>query len=122
MLALIGCDTVVDENNNYDYSIEQKIGCYCLQGGVWVKLFITADTVSSVIRLSDNYKLNYSEFWLYKSIKELQNEIAETDTNEYTVIIEYDPNNIYPSFFYKEPKNTVDAQISYTTQNYVKLK
>lgn len=47
MFTFISCDTVTDESNNYDYSIEQKMDCYCTQGGVWVKLYITADTVSA---------------------------------------------------------------------------
>lgn len=132
LFAINSCDNIVDENNNYDYSMEQKIECYCSQGGVWVKLFITADTVSSAIRLSDNFKLDYNNFWYYKSIKSLYDEISETDTIAYILIVEYDTNNIYPSFLYKEPKPIVlddsttvtiaDAQISYTTQNYVKLK
>lgn len=132
LFTLIGCDSVVDENSNYDYSIEQKMDCYCTQAGVWVKLFITADTVSSAIRLSDNFKLDYSNFWYYKSIKDLYNEISETDTNTYTLVVEYDSNSSYPSFLFKEPKPIVindstiveiaDAQVSYSTKNRIKLK
>jgi len=128
--SLISCDTVTDESNSYDYSIEQKMDCYCTQGGVWVKLYITADTVSAATRILDNYKLEYNDFWFYKSIKDLYNEIAETDTNTYTLIVEYDANN-YPSYLFKDPKPIVindtttisiaDGQIAFTTKKYIKL-
>lgn len=130
LLTVISCDTVNDEYNNYDYSIEQKMDCFCTQGGVWVKLYITADTVAAATRISDNYKLEYSNFWYYKSIKDLYNEIEETDTNDYNLIVEYDANN-YPSYLFKEPKPIViddtttisiaDGQIAFTTKNYIKL-
>jgi hypothetical protein len=130
LFIVTSCDTVNDEYNNYDYSIEQKMDCYCTQGGVWVKLYITADTVSAAARISDNYKLEYSNFWYYKSIKDLYNEIEETDTNDYNLIVEYDANN-YPSYLFKEPKPIVindtttisiaDGQIAFTTKNYIKL-
>ena len=127
-----GCDTLVDESNSYDYSIEQKMGCYCPQGGIWVNLLITADTISNAMRISDNQQLTYDEFKYYKSIKGLFDKISETDTNTYKLIVTFDYEYNYPSFLYIDPKPIViddstivtvaDAQLSYTTNNYIKLK
>ena len=122
---------IVDEGHLYDYSIEQQMGCYCSQGGVWVKLYISDDTVSNAIRTSDIFKLTYDEFKDYKSIKGLFNKISETDTSTLDLIVTYDSINNYPSFIDINPKPIVvddstvvtieDAQLSYTTKNYKKL-
>ncbi|MFO7524531.1 MAG: DUF6174 domain-containing protein [Ignavibacteriaceae bacterium] len=127
IIIINGCDNIL-ESDLYDYTIEQQMGCYCPQGGIWVKLFISADTVSNAIRTSDNNKLTYDEFKHYKSIKGLFNKISETDTSTYDLIVTYESTNNYPSFIYINPKPIVindstvvtieDAQLSYTTKNY----
>ena len=132
VLLLYGCDTLLDENNLYDYSIEQQMGCYCPQGGIWVKLYISSDTVSSALRISDKRELPHNEFSYYKPIKGLLDIISETDTSEYDLIVEFDSLKNYPSFVYINPKPIIvndstiviieDAQIVYTTRNYIKLK
>lgn len=132
VLLFNGCDNLVDESNSYDYSLEQNMGCFCEQGGIWVKLFISADTVSNVVHISDNRELTYNEFKLYKSIKGLFNKIAETDTNTYELIVTFNSDKNYPSFIFIDLKPIVinditivtiaDAQLSYTTRNYIKLK
>lgn len=131
LTLLWGCENVINENSSYDYVIEQKMECYCDQSGVWVKLYVSADTVSAAVRISDNSMVPYNEFKSYKSIKELFNIISETDTNKYNLVVQYDTADNYPSFIYKNPKPIViddstivrieDAQISYTTRNFTKL-
>ena len=132
LVILDGCDGIVDDNNNFDYSIEQKMNCFCGQNDIWSKLFITADTVASAYRISDHYIFNYNEFKFYKSIKDLFNIISETDTNDYILKVTYDLNYIYPSFLSLKSKPiivndstiiiTSDDNISYSTRNYSKLK
>ena len=130
MFILYGCNILQDEYNSYDYSIEQRRDCFCPQAGIWVKLFVKADTVSTAIRISDNYILSYNEFRRYKSINELFNEIALRDTAKYEVKIEMDSKNNYPAYVYFNPKPIVngdtvqvifDAQLSFITRNYNKL-
>lgn len=129
LVLLNGCDNILDENNSYDYSLEQQMGCFCPQGGIWVKLFVKADTVSKAIRISDNSLLSYNEFRFYKSIKGLFDEISQRDTSTYDVEINMDSINNYPTYVYFNPKPIVngdtvqvisDAQLSYTTKNYSK--
>ena len=132
VLLINGCDTLIDESNSYDYSIEQKMDCFCSQAGIWVKLFIKADTISNAVRISDKKQLTYKEFKYYKSIKGLFDTISETDTNTHQLIVTFDSEDNYPSFLYIDLKPIVindsttvtvaDAQLSYTTNNYIKLK
>ena len=130
MFILYGCNILQDEYNSYDYSIEQRRDCFCPQAGIWVKLFVKADTVSTAIRISDNYILSYNEFRRYKSINELFDEIALRDTARYEVKIEMDLKNNYPAYVYFNPKPIVngdtvqvifDAQLAFITRNYNKL-
>lgn len=125
-----GCDSPVNQNNSNDYSIEQQLGCYCPLGGVWVKLYIKADTIAQAIAIADNRRLSYEEQKRYKTIKGLFNVMAELDTSIYNVKILMDSINNYPSLISFNPKPEVhgdtvliimDAQMAYTTKNYVKL-
>lgn len=135
MLIGYGCDSSVNQNEsdnfNYEYSIEQKMESYCQQCGYFVKLYVNADTVSKAVTLSDNVELAYKDYRHFKSIKELEELIATTDTNKHRVIVEYSSDKKFPSYLYIEPKpikindsTTViiaDAEYSYTTRNYEEL-
>lgn len=125
-----GCDSPVNQNNSNDYSIEQQLGCYCPFGGVWVKLYVKADTIVQAIAIADNCRLSYEEQRGYKTIKELFNVMAKLDTSIYDVNIKMDSVNNFPSLISFNPKPEVhgdtvliitDAQMAYTTKNYIKL-
>ncbi|MGE5812371.1 MAG: hypothetical protein ACM339_12765 [Ignavibacteria bacterium] len=47
-ILLIGCDSVVNENNSFDYSIEQTKNCFVLKPETWVKLYVDADTIAAL--------------------------------------------------------------------------
>jgi hypothetical protein len=49
-LFVIGCETGVNESEPLDYSIDQKLVCYCPQSSRWVRLFVGADTI---VRVTD---------------------------------------------------------------------
>jgi hypothetical protein len=131
--AIAGCDFLFNEldspENSYDYSINQQMNCYCPQGGEWVKLFITADTVSGAIHLPDNQPLVYEEYKYYKSIKGLKDLISETDTTKYNLTVQLDSVYQYPAYVYLEPKPVVindttvihiaDGDLAYTTNSYI---
>lgn len=127
---VIGCENSVDSNNSYDYSIEQRRDCFCPRAGVWVKLFVKADTIASAIYIEDNSPLSYEEKQPYRTIKGLFDEISLIDTSFGNVEVIMDSVNNYPSYIYFGPKPiiqgdtviiTEDAQFSYTTKNYRKL-
>jgi hypothetical protein len=129
-IALFGCDNSTGENSSYDYSIEQQLGCFCPQGGIWVKLYVRADTIADAITISDNAHLSYEQRKSYKSIKGLFEELSKIDTASYVVKITMDSTKNYPAYLYFNPKPVTrgdttqiisDAQMSYTTKLFTKL-
>ena len=100
VLLIYGCDDSVDSIETYDYSIEQQMGCFCSQGGVWVRLFVKADTVAYAFRISDNELLDYNDYKSYKSIRGLFDLISQTDTNSYVLDYEMDSVYNFPSYIY----------------------
>lgn len=130
VFLIASCDTSVDVEEQFDYTIEQQMGCFCPQGGVWLKLYVVNDTISKAIRVSDNSILSYEEFKFHKSIKQLFDQIAVTDTIKYDLVVAMDPTNLYPSYLYYNLKPIVigdtvlipvDGDISYSTRNFIKL-
>ncbi len=129
-IFLVGCESVLDDPTFYDYSIEQRMDCFCPQARVWVKLFVKADTVATAIRSSDKHRLEYDEFKYYKSATELFDLINTTDTTLNYLNYTIDSVNNYPSYIFINPKPIIindttiiivsDAEVSYTTKNYNK--
>lgn len=35
IVVLSGCDTPVSQTESYGYTLEEQMGCFCPQGGVW---------------------------------------------------------------------------------------
>ena len=129
-LLLGACDTAVNDNDFYDYSIEQQMGCFCPQGGQWVRLLVRADTIANAINISTGSNLTYEQWRPYRTISGLFDEISLRDTSVYEVRVEIDSTYNYPSFVYFNPKPIVhgdtvltvmDAQLSYSTRNYVRF-
>lgn len=126
------CDNSIETYSAFDYSIDQKMDCFCSQAGTWVRLFVKADTISYAIRISDNKTLDYKDYKSYKSVNELFDLIYGTDTNLYNMVFEIDVSNNFPSYIYINPKPIMypdsviaiveDAQFAYTSKNYIKLR
>lgn len=127
-----GKNEITNQYSNYDYSIEQKLSCFCPYSNTQVKLFVMADTISNVIKLSDNTQLPKDLWGRYKTIKELFDLIARLDTSTYDLKIEMDKSNKYPAFLSALPKPKIindtlvqvisDMSYSYTTSNYLRNK
>ena len=126
-----GCNSNVDAPAVYDYSIEQRMDCFCTNSGAWINIYVSSDTVSYAERIPDGSQLTYDEFKYYKSIKGLFDFIAGTDTSKYILNYRFDYGNDYPSYIYTNLKPIVindttivtvaDADVAYTTRNYVKI-
>ena len=104
--------------------------CFCPQAGVWVKLFVKADTTAGALDISSGSYLTYEQWKPYRTIKGLFDEISLRDTSVYDVRVVIDSTYNYPAFVYFNPKPVVhgdtvliveDAQLSYSTRNYVRL-
>jgi len=125
------CAISFGQNGAYDYSIEQRRDCYCLYGDVWVKLFVRADTIADAITIPGNLHLPNEQRRWYKTIKGLSDEMSNIDTLNYSMHVTMDSSNNYPSYLSFGPKKVrhgdtviviLDAWITYSTRNYIKLK
>jgi len=129
ILLSFSCETPIYDEL-FDYTIEQRIECFCPNVGVWVKLYVESDTVASAYLLSNSQPLNYESFKFYKSIKELFELISEIDTTQYVLRYNIDSIYNYPSYIYIDLKPVIigndtfynaDTQSIYFTRNYTKL-
>lgn len=131
IFLLLGCENTTEINNSYEYSMEQKMECFCPQAANWIKLYVQSDTIAKAIRISDNIELNYTQYKPYKTIRQLWDLISKIDTSKYELKVEIDSVNNFPSYIYSNPKNIIqgdtvmviaDADYSYTTRNYKRIK
>jgi hypothetical protein len=127
-----GCnDASVNNKKQFDYSIDQKLSCFCTRAGVPVRLFVSADTIADALIIKENLPLPKDEWKRYRTVKDLFDEIAKWDTLKYTVNVSFDPEYNYPAYIYVNPKpifinDTIiqiiaDADFSYSTSNYVEF-
>ena len=104
-IILLGCkENSISGNESVDYSIDQKLSCFCPNSGVTVRLFVRADTIADAVDLSNKIHLPKNEWERYKTIKGLFEEISILDTSVFTVKVSYDPVYHYPSFLSVNPK------------------
>ncbi len=131
-LIFTGCnENTVNNEKQFDYSIDQKLSCFCPRAGVPVKLFVSADTIADAIIIPDKSRLPRNEWNRYRTIKGLFDEIAKWDTSKYTVNVSFDPEYQYPAYIYVNPKPIIindtiihviaDGDFSYSTSNYVEF-
>ncbi|MEJ2617173.1 MAG: DUF6174 domain-containing protein [Ignavibacteriaceae bacterium] len=132
-LLFSGCkENSISVIESIDYSIDQKLSCFCPNSGVTVRLFVRADTIADAIDLSEKTHLTKNEWKGYKTIKGLFDEISALDTSIFTVKVSYDPVYHYPAFISANPKPVyvndtivqviMDADFSYSTSNYIEYK
>jgi hypothetical protein len=132
-LLLSGCsENSTGVTELIDYSIDQRLSCFCPNHNVTVRLLVRADTIADAVDLSNKIHLPKNEWERYKTIKGLFEEITSLDTSVFTVKVSYDPVYHYPSFLSVNPKPVylndttvqiiMDAGFSYYTSNYVKYK
>lgn len=135
LILFSGCEQTTGPSvgtESIDYSIDQKLSCFCPGRDRTVRLFVSADTIADVVDLSNKIRLPANEWYLYKTIKGLFDEISSLDTSVFTVKISYDPVYHYPLFIYANPKPVyvndtivqiiMDAGFSYSTSNYLRYK
>ena len=132
-LILSGCsENSTEVIESIDYSIDQKLSCFCPNRDVTVRLFVRTDIIADAVDLSNKIHLPKNEWERYKTIKGLFEEITSLDTSIFSVKVSYDPVYHYPSFLSVNPKPVylndttvqiiMDSGFSYYTSNYVKYK
>lgn len=123
--AINGCskeENLVVTNPIYDYSIDQMVSCFCPEIAD-ARIFVVADTIISVISLSDGLSIPYQYWKRYRTIKNLFEFIATCDTVLFNIQVEYDSLYGYPSFVAMYPKTSSglrDIYMAFRTRNYIK--
>ncbi|MFZ0454567.1 MAG: DUF6174 domain-containing protein [Ignavibacteriaceae bacterium] len=132
-IVFSGCnENSISENESIDYSIDQKLICFCPHANMMVRLYVRADTIADAIDISKRIRLPKAEWNRYRTIKGLFEEISSLDTSIFAVKVSYDPVYHYPAYISANPKpiyindTTIqvitDAGFSYTTSNYIPYK
>lgn len=132
-IFLSGCvENSLNENELVDYSIDQKLSCFCPNSNMTVRLYVRADSISDAIDIDKGIHLPKNEWEHYKSIKGLFDMIPKLDTSIFKIEVLYDPVYHYPAYISANPKPIyvndsiiqviMDAGFSYSTSNYIKYK
>ena len=102
---LLGCnENSISGSESFDYSIDQKLSCFCPFGNKTVRLYVQADTITDVIDISSEVHLPRNEWNRYRTIRGLFEEISSLDTSNYIVKVSYDPIYRYPAYIRVDPK------------------
>ena len=102
--------------NIHNYKIEQVRTCFCINGGERMDITVLADTVFSVVRISDETVIPYPASKHYLTIDSLfrtiQNHLSDS------LVVTYDPQYGYPSKLDINPQlHPVDGGQLFQTSN-----
>jgi len=99
--------------NLHNYSIEQSRYCFCPDAGELVRIYVSSDTISSVIRVSDNSIVENPYYFtvdsLFGIIRNSQND---------SLVIRYNSQYGFPEFLDINPQfHPIDGGVLYETSN-----
>ncbi len=102
--------------NIHDYTYDQIRNCFCINGNEKMKVTIRADTVFSVIKISDLSTIPYPVSKQYLTIDSLFGIINNSSGD--SLVVSYDPQYGYPSLLDINPQlHPVDGGVMYLTSN-----
>ncbi|MGA9365695.1 MAG: DUF6174 domain-containing protein [Bacteroidota bacterium] len=100
----------------HDYTIDQIRTCYCLNGGLAVRITVRSDTIALVMRLSDMTTVSISESKWYLSVDSLFGTIRTSKTD--SLVVSYNSQYGYPETLDINPQlHPVDGGVLYQTSN-----
>ena len=101
--------------NIHDYSIDQTRSCFCINAGVAVRITIKADTVFSVVKISDNSLITTGYYFTVDSLFGIIND-SENDS----LVIKYNDEYGYPEFLDINPQlHPIDGGVLYVNSNLI---
>ena len=99
--------------NIHDYSIDQMRSCFCTDAGRPVRITVRADTIYSVIRISDNAAVSNPFFFTVDSLFGI---ISNSKTD--SLVIRYNKDYGFPEFLDINPQqHPYDGGVLYETSN-----
>ncbi len=100
-------------HNLHDYTIDQKLTCFCVYGGQLMQVTVHADTVASVMRLSDSSTVPYS---LCASVDSLFGMIRNSSGD--SLVVRYNADYGYPEYLDINPQlHPSDGGVLYETSD-----
>jgi hypothetical protein len=97
----------------HNYTIDQIRSCFCPYGGEKVRITVRSDTISRVIRISDDSLVTYP---YYVTVDSLFGFIKNLKTD--SLVIRYSVQYGYPEFLDVDPQlHPVDGGFLYETSN-----
>jgi hypothetical protein len=104
--------------NFHNYSIAETRNCFCLNGGVQMRIVVMSDSVNSVSKVSDGTTLPYGEPRVYFSIDSLFGIIRSGGKD--SIVVQYDEKYGYPTYLDINPQlHPVDGGVLYLTSDLV---
>jgi hypothetical protein len=98
----------------HDYTIHQKLSCFCVTGGQSMEITVRSDTIANIVRLSDSTALAKNLWPAYRTIESLFSIIATTGSD--SVVVTYDGHYGFPSSLDHYPQlHPVDGGVLYET-------
>lgn len=99
--------------NLHDYTIDEKLTCFCTTNGQLVQVIVRADTVAGVVRISDGSVLPRS---IYITVDSLFG-IIRNSTGD-SLVVRYNPDYGYPEYLNVNPQlHSVDRGFRFETSN-----
>jgi len=99
-----------------DYTIDQTVVCFCVNGGVPMRVVVRAGAIQSVTRRSDSTQLTPQEARLYLSVDSLFAIIRNPESQ--TLAVTYNPTYGNPERLDVDPQlHPVDGGVLYLTSN-----
>jgi len=101
--------------NIHDYTIEQVRSCFCVYGGQSMRVIVRADTVASVVRISDGQVLTAEQAEWYWSVNDM---FAFIRQSQDSLVVRYNAQYGYPEYLDINPQlHPVDGGVLYLTTN-----
>jgi hypothetical protein len=102
--------------NLHDYTILQRRGCFCPDGGVTMRIVVRADTIASVTRALDGSNLPVGVAQHYCTVDSLFAIIRRNVTD--SLVVTYDGTYGYPDTLDINPQlHPVDGGVIYVTSS-----
>ena len=97
----------------HNYTIDQTRTCYCINGGMKVRLTVRSDTIYSAVHVFDGSTLSYSETQSYCAVEKL---FSIIHTVSDSMVIRYNEQYGYPEYLDIDPAgHPRDAGVLYET-------
>ena len=105
-----------------NYSIDQQLNCFCVNGGRWVKVVVKDNQVVNVVDVSNDSSLVMNQWAQYKSVDQLFTIIRSINKDSVALFrVEYDSTYGYPKSFYVDPSSHIaDEEYGYNSNNLVR--